>query len=164
MRKHDLKLIESLFEEVNPFRLANDDGSSRIFMSRFDLYVYMLELIDAHSAITYIEVEYVIARIMKIKYTQAHHIYMRFFKPLGIEEQKRLEFDKKNLKVFYRNFIKALHSIYNTSFDIAAFDRAWVVFMASLDNPVKINSTEEFIKQLEQNENEKKRIERGEES
>lgn len=164
MRKHDLKLIESLFEEVNPFRLANDNGSSRIFMSRFDLYVYMLELIDAHSAITYIEVEYVIARIMKIKYTPAHHIYMRFFKPLGIEEQKRLEFDKKNLKVFYRNFIKALHSIYSTSFDIASFDRAWVVFMASMDNPVKINSTEEFLKQLEQKENEKKRIERGEES
>ena len=163
MRKRDLKLIETLFEAVNPFRLANDDGSSRIFMSRFDLYVYLLELIDAHSAITFIEVEYVIAKILRLKYTQAHHIFMRFFKPLGIEEQKRLEFDKKNLKGFYRNFIKALHSVYNTSFDIASFDRAWVVFMTSLDNPVKINSTEEYLKQLEQRENEKNRIDRGEE-
>lgn len=153
MRTGYLKLIETLFEEVNPFRLANDDGSSRIFMSRFDLYYYFLELIDAHSAITFIEVEYVIAKILSVKYTQAHHIYMKFFKPLGIERQKRLELDAKSLKGFYRNFIKAMHSIYNTSFDIASFDRAWVVFVAQLDNPVKINSSEEFLKQLEQKEN-----------
>lgn len=155
MKKSDLILIESLFGEVNPLRLTNDDGTSRIFMSRFDLYTYLLELIDAHSALTYIEVEYVIAKILKVKYPQARHIYMKYFKPLGIERQKRLELDMKNLKGFYRSFIKALHSVYNTSFDIAAFDRAWVVFVASMDDPVKINSTEEFLKQLEQNENEK---------
>lgn len=161
MRKSDIKLIESLFEEVNPFRMANDDGTSRIFVSRLVLYEYILELIDAHSAITFIEVEYVIAKILRVKYTQAHHIYMKYFKPLGIERQKRLEFDIKNLKGFYRNFIKAMHSVYNTSFDIASFDRAWVVFVTKLDNPVKINSTEEYLKQLEQNQNEKNRIDRG---
>lgn len=163
MKKSDLKLIESLFEEVNPFRMADDEGNSRIFMSRFDLYICILELIDAHSAITFIEVEYVIAKILKIKYTQAHHLYMKYFKPLGIESQKRLEYDKKSLKEFFRNFIKALHSIYNTSFSIAAFDRAWVVFMTSMDNPGKIHSTEEFLKQLEQNEKDKIDIDGGQE-
>lgn len=161
MRKGDLKLIESLFEGVNPFRMADDDGNSRIFMSRFDLYVCILEQIDAYSAITYIEVEYVIAKILKVRYTEARHIYMKFFKPLGIERQKRLENEMKNLKGFYRNFIKALHSIYNTSFSIAAFDRAWVVFVASMDNPVKIQSSEEYLKQLEENESERNRINGG---
>lgn len=161
MRKGDIKLIESLFEEVNPFRMADDNGNSRIFITRLVLYESILELIDAYSAITYIETEYVIANILKVKYPQARHIYMKYFKPLGIERQKRLELDMKNLKGFYRNFIKALHSIYNTSFDIASFDRAWVVFVASMDNPVKINSTEEFLKQQEQNESETNRINRG---
>lgn len=164
MRKGDLKLIESLFEEVNPFRMANDDGTSRIFITRLVLYEAILEQIDAYSAITYIETEYVIAKILKVNYPQARHIYMKYFKPLGIERQKRLELDMKNLKGFYRNFIKALHSIYNTSFDIASFDRAWVVFVASMDNPVKIQSSEEYLKQQEQNESERNRINRGEEA
>ena len=152
MRKSDLKFLKSLIEEANPLKLTNDDGSSRVFMSRRENYIAALEIIYGYAAITFIDVEYVISKIYHKKWTEAHSIYMCYFKPLGIAPHTLLNDPVRDKKAFYRDFIRAMHSYCETSFDTSQFDMAFTDFLAKYELKPIIKTRKEIADELE-NEN-----------
>lgn len=155
MRKNDLKFMKSLIEQANPLKLTNEDGSSRVFMSRRENYIAALEIIYGYAAITFIDVEYVISKIYHKKWTEAHSIYMCYFKPLGIAAHTLLNDPVRDKKAFYRDFIRAMHSYCETSFDTSQFDTAFTDFLAKYELKPIIKTRKEIADEIEEENNRK---------
>lgn len=144
MRKNDLKFLQSLIESVNPLKLTNNDGTSRVFHSYSEAYQFVLEFIDQLSTYTYFDIEFILSKLYNRKYTEIHSMYMCYFKPLGIKQHHVVNPDKRELKAFYRDFMKALHSYCETMFDTSQFDMAFKLFTDRKERITIIKSTEEL--------------------
>ena len=144
MRKSDLKFVASLIEQANPLKLRNSDNTSRCFYSLRDAYYFVLEEIEKYSADIYIDVEYVISKLYNMsRHSEVHHVYLAYYKPLGIMDAEKLDPEYKNNKSFYRKFIRALHSYTNTSYDEGLFELAYIEFVTKRTQNTKIKTNEE---------------------
>ena len=144
MRKSDLKFMTSLIEQANPLKLINEDGSSKVFYTLKEAYVYVLGQIYGWAAITFIDVEFVLSKIYKKKYSDVHSIFMSYFKPLGIDSHVQLTMQVREKKRFLRDFVRAMHSYCETTFDTNQFDAAFTEFVASLEEKLVIKSRQEL--------------------
>ena len=144
MRKNDLKFLQSLIESVNPLKLSNEDGSSKVFHSYSAVYQFVLESMEEWAVAPYFDIEFILSKMYNRKYTVIHSMYMCYFKPLGIKEHHVVGPDKRALKSFYRDFMRALHSYCETMFDTSQFDMAFNSFMEKKERITIIKSTEEL--------------------
>lgn len=147
--------MSSLIEQANPLKLKNEDGTSKVYHSLKFAYYDVLGWIYALSAITFIDVEYVISRIYQLKYSETHHAYLTYFRPLGIETHVALATQVREKKQFYRNFIRAMHNYCGTHFDTYQFDAAFMEFSAALEAKPIILSTKELEEKRNEEENDK---------
>lgn len=145
MKRSDIIFVTSLIEKANPLKLRNEDGTSLCFFSLREAYIYVLEEIESHSATIYADVEYIISKLYNMRrISDVHRIYIQYFSPLGIKEQQTLHPDFSENKMFYRTFIKALHSYSHTKFDEGMFSQAYTMFVASRTAKPTIKSNEEI--------------------
>ena len=148
MKRSDILFVTSLIEKANPLKLRNEDGTSLCFFSLRDAYIHVLEEIESHSATIYADVEYVISKLYNMRrISDVHRIYIQYFSPLGIKEQQALHPGFSENKMFYRTFIKALHSYSHTKYDEGMFEQAYTMFVASRTAKPKIKSNEELEKE-----------------
>ena len=143
--------MASLIEQANPLKLINEDGTSKVFYTLKDAYVYVLGQIYALAAITFIDVEFVLSKIYKKKYADVHSIYMLYFKPLGINSHVQLTTELREKKSFLRNFVRAMHSYCETTFDTNQFDAAFTVFVTLLEEKPVIKSRQELEEEKQKN-------------
>lgn len=145
MKRSDIIFVTSLIEKANPLKLRNEDGTSLCFFSLREAYIHVLEAIESHSATIYADVEYIISKLYNMRrISDVHRIYIQYFSPLGIKEQQTLHPDFSENKMFYRTFIKALHSYSMTKFDEGMFTQAYTMFVASRTAKPTIKSNEEI--------------------
>lgn len=150
MRKNERTFLKSLIEKVNPLMFKNPDGTSFIYQSRRDVYKYVLWFLHTNSAINYIDVTFILFRLYNKRPRDIAYIISRYFKPLDIKEHVILESDFVKNKGFYRDFIRALHAMCDTSFDVSQFDIAFNEFNSELEyKQTKIKTKED--KENEQN-------------
>lgn len=144
MRKNDLKFLQSLIEGVNPLKLSNEDGTSKIFHTYSEAYLYLLEKMDEWAVDTYFDTEFILSKLYKRKYPEIHSLYMSYCKPLGIKQHHVVRPDKREVKAFYRDFMKALHSYCETMFDTSQFDLAFNLYTEKKERITLIKSTKEL--------------------
>lgn len=145
MKRSDIIFVTSLIEKANPLKLRNEDGTSLCFFSLREAYIYVLEQIESHSATIYADVGYIISKLYNMRrISDVHRIYIQYFSPLGIKDQQTLHPDFSENKMFYRTFIKALHSYSQTKFDEGMFTQAYTMFVASRTAKPTIKSNEEI--------------------
>ena len=145
MKRSDIIFVTSLIEKANPLKLRNEDGTSLCFFSLREAYVHVLEEIESHSATIYADVEYIISKLYNMRrISDVHRIYIQYFSPLGIKEHQPLHPDFSENKMFYRTFLKALHSYSHTKFDEGMFTQAYTMFVASRTAKPTIKSNEEI--------------------
>lgn len=145
MKRSDIIFVTSLIEKANPLKLRNEDGTSLCFFSLREAYIYVLEEIESHSASIYADVEYIISKLYNMRrISDVHRIYIQYFSPLGVKDHQPLHPDFSENKMFYRTFIKALHSYSHTNFDEGMFTQAYTMFVASRTAKPTIKSNEEI--------------------
>lgn len=132
MKKDDF-FVMSLFEQANALFLKNIDGTSRVFLSRVNLYVAAMKLIYQYSAITFVDLVFVISNIYNMKGSLAQSVYNKHFKSLGLQQMTVVKMDSREAKAYYRDIIRGLHSYCDTHFDIYAFDSAFNEFFTFLE-------------------------------
>ena len=144
MRKNEIAFVKSLIEKVNPFKLKNPDGTSFIQQTRREAYLYVLGFVQSNSAMGYLDVAYVLYRLYDSTPRQFAYVIAKFFQPLGIKEHEVLDPDFANNKGFYRNFIKGLHAMCDTTFDVSQFDAAFDEYRNQLEyKQIKIKTKED---------------------
>lgn len=145
MKRSDIIFVSSLIEKANPLKLRYEDGTSLCFFSLREAYIYVLEEIESHSASIYADVEYIISKLYNMRrISDVHRIYIQYFSPLGIKDHQPLHPGFSENKMFYRTFIKALHSYSHTNFDEGMFAQAYTMFVASRTAKPTIKSNEEI--------------------
>ena len=144
MRKNEITFVKSLIEKVNPFKLKNPDGTSFIHQTRREAYLYVLEFVQSNSAMGYLDVAYVLYRLYDSTPRQFAYVIAKYFQPLGIKEHEVLNSDFAKNKGFYRNFIKGLHVMCETTFDVSQFDAAFDEYRNQLEyKQTKIKTKED---------------------
>lgn len=135
MKRKDREIFyKSLIEMVNPLCLRNDDMTSRVFFSRQELYLHIMEYIHSMSTPGYVDVAFIVSEIYDTNFNDVNSILLKHFAPLGIPQILLVDTEDPKSKVHYRNFIRALHSYCDTGFDVSAFDRAFVLFMGNIES------------------------------
>lgn len=137
MTKNDIKFMRSALEVVNPLMLACSDGTSCIFFSKREAYLYVMRYLYSNSSPVYAETEFLITRLYGLKYSKTHSIYMRHFQPLGFHTYEQLDPDIRKCKKFYRDFVRALHSYCETEFDTSQFDLAFNEFVVFVEKMIQ---------------------------
>lgn len=129
--------MKSVFDVVNPLKLAINECQSYVFFSKREAYLHVLNFIKQNSSLTYIEVEYVITRLYGLPYSKAHSVFLRHFQPIGLHTYETLEPDIRKCKKFYRDFVRALHSYCETEFDTSQFDMAYNEFAVIVEKEIQ---------------------------
>ena len=129
--------MKSVFDVVNPLKLAIDEYTSYVFFSKREAYLHVLNFIKDNSSLTYIEVEYVITRLYGIPYSKAHSVFLHHFQPIGLHTYETLEPDIRKNKKFYRDFVRALHSYCETEFDTSQFDMSFNEFAVIVEKEIQ---------------------------
>lgn len=144
MRKNEIAFVKSLIEKVNPFKLKNPDGTSFIYQTRREAYLYVIGFVQSNSAMGYLDVAYVIYRLYDSTPRELALDIAKYFQPLGIKVHEVLDPDFAKNKGFYRNFIRALHSMCDTTFDVSQFDTAFDEYRNQLEyKQIKIKTKED---------------------
>lgn len=137
MQKREYMFMKSALDVVNPLKLANPDGSSCVFFSKREAYLYLFRFIYSISSPVYAETEFILSRLYGLRYSLIHSIYMRHFLPLGLHEYQQLNPEIRKCKNFYRDFVRALHSYCETLFDTSQFDLAWNEFVVLIEKEIQ---------------------------
>ena len=144
MRKNDLIFLKSLIEKVNPLKFRNPDGTSFIYYTRKEVYLYVLCFLHENCLSGFVDINFMLYRLYNLKPRESYLLINRFFAPMGIQEHTVLDPDFVKNKSFYRNFVRALHAMCDTTFDISQFDSAFDEFNNQLEyKKIKIKTKED---------------------
>jgi hypothetical protein len=135
--KQESKFVRSIIQQVNPLELPDDDGNGKVFRSKQEMYLYVMDRCRGIAKNKYIDLFIIIGELYNWNFAKVTKVYALYFKK-QFEKKRYLLIDlgDSECKMFYRKLLICLHLSTGTEFDYTPFESAFLVYINRV-NPNK---------------------------
>ena len=121
------KFIESVIKAVNPLELPQKDGTSYVFNTRLENYVFFMEKGFEVAPKGYMDLLVILVELYGWRFSKALNFYNDKLKKVMGNRISMFKLGEGKSKIFYRKLIICLHNQFKTDFDLDAFEKAWEI-------------------------------------